>query len=177
MRKKKVLLPILILVFLLQLLAPIGLITYQTALEKNILQHGTDYKFKVDIHQIQDGTVQYRLQGFYYFDSRAPYASIVTASDGFSELYYPGTATKPKDMPYLYIPSQKSFPNPDLEISTASEIRYRNSYGRYTEWLFENETVYALVRVYQGHSTVLGLYVNGTPLDDWLAAQDLPQSF
>lgn len=173
MRKKKVLLPILILTFLLQLLAPIGLIAYQTALEKNILQYGTDYKFKVDIHQIQEGTVQYRLQNaYYYFDSRTPYALIVTASDGFSDLYYPGTATKPKDTPYLYIPSQKSFPNAILEISTTSQIQYRNSYSHYAEWLFENATVYAQVRVYQGHGSVLGLYVNGTPLDDWLAAQE-----
>lgn len=172
MRKNKVLLPILILVFLLQLLAPIGLIAYQTVLEKNILQYGTDYKFKVDIHQIQDGTVQYRVQGFYYFDSRTPYASIVTASDGFSELDYPGPATKPKDTPYLYIPSQKSFPNAILEIGTTSKIRYINSYNIYNESFFENATVYVQVRVYQGHGTVLGLYVNGTPLDDWLAAQE-----
>lgn len=171
MRKNKVLLPILILVFLLQLLAPIGLISYQSKLEKNILQYGTDYKFRAQIHQIRDGTVQYRLEGFYYFDSFTPYAPIRTSSDGISELYFPGTARKPKDEPYLYVPSQKSFPNSDLEIATAGTLQYSNSYYLSENSLFENEPIYVSVRIYEGHATVLGLYVGEVPLDDWLTEQ------
>lgn len=174
MRKKKLLLPVLIFVFLLQLCAPIGLITYHNALEKNILQYGTDYKFKAEIIEMRDGTIRYRVQdAYYYWDAHRPYyIAIRTEADGFAVLSMP-TDDKPQDTPYLYVNNGKNFPNGLLEISTENKLHYRELQDFYITKQFESEEVYLKVRVYQGHNTVLGLYVNDTPMDDWLTAHGL----
>lgn len=171
MVKKKITVPLLILVFLLQLCAPIGLIAYHTELEKNILQYGTDYNFKVYITAIRDHTVYYHPMDYYYRNAHAPYIPIQMQSDGFATLGIP-TADKPKDTPYLYVNSNKNFPNRGLEAKTASDLQYTSEL-----YVGEENTVYVRVRVYKGHSTVLGLYVNGTPLDDWLSALNAPPQF
>lgn len=185
MNKKKGLICLLILIFLIQIATPVGFIAYRKGLDSKLLENGTDYKFSVKIRSITNGEIYYELTDgwsgmlydlIYMEDSNrrntTAYTSIFTDENGFSALGYP--ETNPGDAPYIKLNSneQNVFPlQRDFQIT--SDVSYIAFDTKHTDDVIQNAHFYVTVRVYEGKAIVMGLYEeSGQPVDDWISERE-----
>lgn len=178
MNKKNGLICLFVLVILFQIAVPIGFIAYRNSLaerntEQEILEKGTDYKFRVRIQYISDNCIHYT---FDYTQARLDseqndylYAQIYTDEFGCST--FQGSNFHRKDDAYICLNyrERNAFPYESV-LPTASTLSYSTSVsGTPSEDPMQNTSFYLLVRIYQGESVILGMLdKDNRPVDEWL---------
>lgn len=184
MKQKKWLVPILVLVLLVQMLAPVGLILYHETLNRNIAEKGEIYRIAVSIDFISAGTVYYDLVDAHYGYSSASTTyfilytdenGVTTLSDAFSE--------KPlDDEPYIRCVNPNEFPYRRAYETGITSLSYEERHldpqrtDLYAPELLERQANitqnwYLELAVYQGGYAVRGIVnENGVPCE-----QILPQ--
>ncbi|MGN0572135.1 MAG: hypothetical protein ACI4K9_08145 [Candidatus Fimenecus sp.] len=184
MKQKKRLIPILVLVLLVQLLAPVGLIIYHNSLNRDIQTQGDIYRIEIEIHSINAGTVYYSPINFYIGYSEKPgtaYCTIHTNENGISGLDTP-TAKKPSgDTPYIRCVNPNTFPYHCVYETGIQSLSYTDRKIDPTrtdlyapsliaqQAAFAEKDWYLELAVYRGNYTVLGIVdENGVPCEQVL---------
>lgn len=176
MKQKKWLIPILVLVLLLQVLAPVGLIAYHNKVNRDLEQKGEIYRIPVSINSINYGDVYYRIKDFHFkYPEKLPaYFVLYTDVDGityFNDLTY----KKPSDdMPYIRFADTDLFPYSCMCQIEDTDLEYMRRYFYYDEDdndLVSKQNWYLELTVYKGHYTIHGIVdEDGMPCEQLLNA-------
>lgn len=192
MNKKRGLICLLALVFLLQIATPVGFVAYHKGIDKKALENGTDYKFAVQIETISGGIINYSLtngwDGYLYDimylhgDRREAisYTGILTDENGYASLSEP--TNHHDNTPYIKLNYNdcESFPL-NRSLHTESQLYYMSSIPAESRFIvdmseedFERNQVvrtkfYLLVRIYKGKPFTVGMFTeDGRPVEEWL---------
>ena len=152
--RKKLTTIILILAIIIQLLVPVIMITHSKNVEEDLPQNGKEFKVRVYVQCIVDGSVDYR---FYSYDMYevGSYAVLEEDSEGYVNF---GTVqkSKPKTTDYIRITMDNKAKFADFKID--SDI---------TAWRVNEESAYLVIKAYKGEVEVVGLYMDDMPAQDW----------
>lgn len=178
MNKKNGLICLFVLVILFQIAVPIGFIAYRNSLaerntEQEILEKGTDYKFRVRILYISQGSIHY---AFRYTQPRVDaeqkeylYAKIDTDEYGYSTFHT--TNHREKDAAYIRLNynERKEFPYISDNLPTDNPIAYTVPEEDVYQNHVLNTKFYLLVRIYKGRPLTIGMFTeDGRPVEEWL---------
>lgn len=185
---KKLLKPLLIVMFIIQLGVPAYMIYEQT----QILSTGTEFKFKtrpIDPYDPFRGryvTLRYEANsgmtpsnGESFERGDWVYAYIVKNAEGFAE-FSKLSSEKPKDgAPYLYTEVTYGGPKNGYRIKLAFNRYYASEETapniEKVVWRRQGgdlDNVYSLVRILEGKATLKELYIDGMPVRDYLEQVD-----
>lgn len=184
MKQKKWLIPILALVLLVQMLAPVGLILYHENLNRQIDAQGAQYRVAVIIDSVYEGTVQYSFTDTYLFYSGGgtTYIALDTDENGITQLRNCYDKQPPTDIPYIRCVNRNAFPY-KRTVSIADKSIVYNSEPQIFIYSAEKEKEMSIYRavsehewflhisVYKGNCTVRGIYdKDGVPCEQALRA-------
>lgn len=162
---KKIPLILLIAVMVIQLAIPIFMISYTMHLETNVLEKGTEYKFKVYISSVRnkdgESVVCYNFDKNFFGVPYGQIFEITTDRDGFSQL---SAIRSDGNLPENYVIAKNGnlFP-----YALAYPIKTERTIY-FSDVIKGPEEAYITVKVYKGYGKVTGIYADGIPLDDWL---------
>lgn len=183
MKQKKWRIPILVLVLLVQLLAPVGLITYHRQLNRNIETKGEIYRIAVSITRVCDGNLYYDLVDSFimHYDTSTVYFILDTDENGITHLSNSLSEKPPADMPYIRCVNQNTFPffcNYPIEDTSLDYSGVKINLNRldlYSPELIAQQLAvaqkewYLELSVYKGIYTVRGIFdENGVPCEEIL---------
>lgn len=164
---KKLTLPILIIVIIVQLLVPVSMVVYGNSAQTEVEKYGTQYVLDINIASIQKGKVifspvQYDLWYPLYEDK---YVLLGTYEDG--KAYGESVSDeKPEDGDYLK-PTQRNANRLDeYPVDYDGEILSSRYHDLYTK------DAYIKVKVYEGNLAVTGLYIEDIPIEEWVVMYD-----
>lgn len=175
MKRKKWLIPILTLVLLVQILAPVGLIVYHKNIDLNLHQKGEKYLFAIQIYYIGNGMVNYNFTDFHVgaLGKSPAYFVIYTDENGVACLDKPIHEKPSEGTPYIRCTDTESFPYERTYETGDTDLMYVKTGGIFHS--DENIDLVALknwfleVSVYKGNYAVLGIVdENGTPCEQAL---------
>lgn len=184
MKQKKWLIPILALVLLVQMLAPVGLILYHQNLNRNIAEKGEVYRIAVTIDLITEGVVYYNLVNTYYGypHTSTTYFILNTDKNGVTTLSNPLSEKPLGDKPYIRCVNPNEFPYSCAYETGIESLSYTERYldpsrtDLYVPELLERQANitqnwYLELAVYQGGYAVRGIYdKDGVPCEQALRA-------
>lgn len=156
--RKNLTIIVLVLSIILQLSVPVGMIAYSKNIEGALPQYGKEFKVKVDVIDIYDGSIGYRAEGYYNWYDIGYYATVKADDDGYANLFSNVDKSKPETDDYIRVTMDNKAKLADFKID--SDI---------TAWRIEEETAYIVINVYKGEFEVLGLYLDGIPAEEWFA--------
>lgn len=152
--RKKLTTIILVLAIILQLSVPVIMIAYSKNIEGALPQYGKEFKIKVYVQNVYNGTVDYRFYSYDMYDI-GRYIVLEEDYEGFANL---GTVqkSKPKTTDYIRITMDNKAKFADFKID--SDI---------TAWRVNEESAYLVIRAYKGEFEVVNLYMDGIPAEEW----------
>ncbi len=160
--KKKVLIPILVIVMILQLAVPVMLVREKY----DILENGTEYKFRVSAYAVGK-KIKFSLNDVDYSsqNENSKYGIISVDSDGFARI----SSMSDKRPTQAYITSNEvgtfEFPITYLKLdSRAYESLFHRVYER-------DATVYIRVKVKDGKAVLVNMYVDELTITQYLNMQ------
>lgn len=176
MKQRKWLIPVLVLVLLVQMLAPVGLIGYQHKANRDLEQKGKIYRIPVSINSIYYGDIYYHIKDFHFkYPEKLPaYFILYTDVDGityFNDLTY----KKPSgDTPYIRFADTDLFPYSCMCQIEDTDLEYLRRYPYSDENdddLVYHQNWFLELTVYKGNYTIHGIVDDeGTPCEQLLSA-------
>ena len=152
--RKKLTTIILILAIIIQLSVPVIMIAYSKNIEGALPQQGKEFKVRVYVQHIVDGSVDYKFYSYDMYDI----GSYVVLEEDFEGYVNFGTVqkSKPKTTDYIRITMDNKAKFADFKID--SDI---------TAWRVNEESAYLVIKAYKGEVEVVGLYMDDMPAQDW----------
>lgn len=154
--RKNLTIIILVLAIILQLSVPVGMIAYSKSIEGALPEYGKEFKVKVDVKNIYEGSVDYDVDGYYNWYNLGYYATVKADNDGYAHMFADVGKSKPKTTDYIRITMDNKAKLADFSID--ADI---------TSWRVEEEYAYIVIKVYKGEFEVLNLYMDGIPAEEW----------
>ncbi len=152
---KKLMLPILIISIVIQLLVPVGMIAYGNKVEDDLQKYGKEFKIKVYIQSIYNGSVDVRFYDYNLF-RLGHFAVMEEDEEGYANLNTI-TSSKPKTSDYIIITRENKEKLADFYVDSS-----------FTSSIVEEENSYLVIKVYNGDFEIVGLYIEGIPADEWV---------
>ncbi|MGN0568997.1 MAG: hypothetical protein ACI4N4_00655 [Candidatus Fimenecus sp.] len=183
MKQKKWLIPILALVLLVQILAPVGLILYHKNLNRDISEKGEIYRVAVSIESVYDGSVRYDFVDFYNpysVNNSTAYFVLETDDNGMTSLSESLYEKPNEDIPYIRCVNTDAFPYNRTYLIEDTNLYYAGALidisrtDLFAPELIAKQTValqkwYLELSVYNGNFIVRGIFdENGTPCEQAL---------
>ncbi len=178
---------ILCIVFVLQLLIPVCMISYSHYIDWGLRERAAVYKVEVDQLEYYVNSNSVYLADVYYFDGvhKKRYASVKTGADGFAVFELSGS--KP-DGNYIRSQSDGSFVFPiegryyelqePIEYDGEGNWLYMINNVYHHKWGYgsENppvcfESAYAVIRVFKGYVRLDGVFVDGQRVEVFIQQQ------
>ena len=161
---KKITLPILIIAIILQFIVPVSMIFYSRSIETQVQDFGTEFVMDININSIMNGKVIFSPDES---DLWCPlydneYVSIATNENG--KAYCTGISKQKPDGDDYLNPSRRNTNRLDnYEVDYGGKILSSSQYN-----LYEIDA-YITAKVYKGNISVTGLYIEGLPVEKWIA--------
>lgn len=174
-------------VFLIQLLVPAFMITYSIVSERKIEKLGTEYYLEVDPNNVsEDNEIYFAIyseneldEASSNFDSHGYfYALIDNSSDGTAYIH-DLSDEKPSSDNYIRSELKRVWVFPEsrykVDESTANAMDNYIYKNRRSSWLLSitenkhryNDTITVRIKVYKGKIITKGMYINGTPIEEY----------
>lgn len=152
--RKKLTTIFLVLAIILQLSVPVIMIAYSKNVEGALPQYGKEFKIKVYVQNVYNGTVDYRFYSYDMYDI-GRYIVLEEDYEGFANF---GTVqkSKPKTTDYIRITMDNKAKFADFKID--SDI---------TAWRVNEDSAYLVIKAYKGELAVVNLYMDGIPAEEW----------
>ncbi len=157
---KKFALPILIFAILIQIAIPVVMISYGQQAEADLLKYGKEFKIKVYVQHIYEGSIDYKFYDYYNWYNLGFYATIEEDSDGYANLFADVNKSKPETDYYICVTRENKMKLADFSIDSD-----------YTSWRVDEESAYLVIRVYKGNFEVIDLYMDGIPAEEWVTTE------
>ncbi len=152
--RKKLTIIILVLAIILQLSVPIIMISYSKNVEGALPQYGKEFKIKVYVQNIYNGTVEYKFYSYDMYDIGS-YAVLQEDAEGYVNLSTI-QGSKPKTTDYIRVTMDNKAKLAGFEINS-----------NITAWKINEESAYLVIKAYKGEFEVVNLYMDGIPAQDW----------
>lgn len=152
---KKLIFPILIISIVVQLLVPVGMISYGNKAEDDLQKYGKEFKFPAHVYSVENGNVNFSIIESTVFYGNDRYG-VIKESSGYA-YFDETTATKPKGTDYIRLNEENR-----KEMDTFF-VECKYSYRNITE-----ESAYLVAKVYNGDIEVVNLYMDGIPAQEWV---------
>lgn len=164
---KKITLPILIIAMVVQFIVPVSMIFYSQSIESQVQDYGTEYVIDINIASIMNGKVIFSpdISDLWIPLHNNEYVLLATDENGKA---YCLEISKQK-------PDSEDYLNPNHRNSNRLDS-YKVDYdGEILSSAYHN--IYEIdahitVKVYKGNISVTGLYIEGLPIEKWLAEYD-----
>lgn len=85
--RKNLTIIILVLSIILQLSVPVGMIAYSKNIEGALPEYGKEFKVKVNVLDIYEGSIDYDVDGYYNWYDLGYYANVKADDDGYADLF------------------------------------------------------------------------------------------
>ncbi len=175
---KRITLPILIVAMVIQILTPVAMIGIAENKTEKIISEGTEYKFQIQLSNVNDGVVHYRLLNSFmtYALSNDFYFLIEVDEYGFAH-YKAMMENIPANG--IYVSPTKKNSNAFLSCAVDTELEYidfdflssndnESLFGNTDESSGSGISDYIVVKIYEGDVVVTGVYIDNVPIIEWL---------
>ncbi len=152
--RKNLTIIILVLAIILQLSVPVVMIIYSKNTESALPQYGKEFKIKVYVQNIYNGSIEYK---FYEYDlfRKGYYAVLEEDLEGYVNLSTI-QKSKPEHNDYIRI-------TPENKAKFAEFVIDSNI----TAWRVKEESAYLVIKAYKGEVEVVDLYMDDIPAQEW----------
>ena len=147
---------ILVLSIILQLSVPVGMIAYSKNIEGALPEHGKEFKVKVDVRNIYEGSIDYDVDGYYNWYDLGYYVTVKEDNDGYADLFSDVGKSKPETDDYIRVTMDNKAKLADFNIDYDM-----------IAWRVNEKSAYIIIKVYKGEFEVLNLYMDGIPAEEW----------
>lgn len=154
MLKKKIVVFALIIAIIIQLAVPVCMIAYGKKAENDLEELGIEYKFEINAESIYDGKLYFNMSG-YYFRNRADYGIVVADETGYA--YFEENDKKPPIHSYVRFTEDNK-----------QRLRSFDIDENVTKYRIDDETSYAIIKIYDGNARVVDVYIDGVPVSEWV---------
>lgn len=154
--RKNLTIIILVLSIILQLSVPVGMIAYSKNIEGALPEYGKEFKVKVDVRNIYEGSVDYDVDGYYNWYNLGYYATVKADNDGYADLFADVGKSKPETDDYIRVTMDNKAKLADFNIDYDM-----------IAWKVNEKSAYIVIKVYKGEFEVLNLYMDGIPAEEW----------
>lgn len=176
----------LIAAFIIQLFVPAFMIGYSVSSERNIEAYGKEYDVKINPYGVTDeNEILFNVSDCFalipYEEDRSSgyvYAQFDVSADGTA--YVKSASFDKPDSPYYIrsdepstywsFPKKPYFTDKDCAESMREYIAERKHGGWFSAPVYEDEDMVTLkISVYEGKMIMKGIYINGTPMEEYFA--------
>lgn len=171
----------LLVIFVLQLLIPIGMVSYTAYIEWGLENRAAVYKMTLtSVEWMHPDNVYLNFNYLPYLTTRGVYCAVKTGSDGFADVEI--TSSRPTgnyirsqsgryfNMPYrvLRYALQTEVPEDDYRWLYFVPEAQKEEWGwRSTEHYFDE--AYAEVHIFKGHAVTKAVFIDGKTIEDHIA--------
>ena len=152
--RKKLMIIVLVLSIILQLSVPVAMIIYSQNTEDALSEYGKEFRIKVYVQNIVDGSVDYRFYEYNMF-RLGYYAVLEEDADGYVNLSTI-QKSKPDHDNYIRITMDNKAKFADFKIDSDM-----------TAWTIKEESAYLVIKAYKGEVEVVNLYMDDIPAEEW----------